>query len=174
MVGVRRHYTFIILDVIMPNSDFKYYTVGVVLCNSPKKYQLLQMISCCHKIFYHGPHLFCSAAVRLGDYLASGIVLAIFMDQIVFKIYIFMYGTLWLRNTKNLRLNNVTITKINSEIGGLVVDRHHFMLGGLRIAVKICFLPQIMAKCSSYFMLKIVCQILVHGWKQKPWINGWN
>src|SRR5258705_1215120 len=52
--------TFIIIihDLIMPNSDFKFYTVGVVPCNAQKKYQLLLTISCGHKIVYNEPHLF--------------------------------------------------------------------------------------------------------------------
>src|SRR5258705_4620781 len=86
---VCRHYTFIIIihDLIMPNSDLKYYAVGVVPCNSHKKYQLLQTISCDHKIVYNGPHLFFPLGngdllprCQKGDHLASGIVLAIFMD----------------------------------------------------------------------------------------------
>src|SRR5258705_6059198 len=59
VAAVSCHHTFIIIihDLIMPNSDFKYYAVGVVPCNSQKKH-LLQMISCGHEIVYNGPLLF--------------------------------------------------------------------------------------------------------------------
>src|SRR5258705_5682994 len=59
VAAVSCHHTFIIIihDLIMPNSDFKYYAVGVVPCNSQKKQHLLQTISCGHKIVYNGPLL---------------------------------------------------------------------------------------------------------------------
>ncbi len=39
VAAVSCHHTFIIIihDLIMPNSDFKYYAVGVVPCKSQKK-----------------------------------------------------------------------------------------------------------------------------------------
>ncbi len=52
----------------MPKSDYyKYYAVGVVPCNAKKKHQLLQRISCDHKIVYDIRHLFFqqTAVVRL-------------------------------------------------------------------------------------------------------------
>src|SRR5258705_10853375 len=64
VAAVSCHHTFIIIiyDLIMPNSDFKYYAVGVVPCNGQKKHQLLQRISCGHKIVYNEPHLSSSSA----------------------------------------------------------------------------------------------------------------
>ena len=63
VVAGRYRYTLIMIihDLIMPNSDVIYYAVGVVQCTAQKKYQLLQMISCGHKIVYNGPHLFLTA-----------------------------------------------------------------------------------------------------------------
>ena len=91
---VRDHYTFIIIihDLNMPNSDFKYYAVGVVWCHAmPRK-----NINCCRglvaviKLFtmdltlssHKQPWCFCPV-LNTADHLASGIVLAIFMDHIL-------------------------------------------------------------------------------------------
>src|SRR5258705_10963352 len=116
----------------MPNSDLKYYAVGVVSCDSQIKYQLLQTISCGHKIVYNELHIFfplgpASAALRTatnrGIIFVSNCFVNISGPNYMKKKYIYVQNIV-IEEYKNPERKNITITKIHSEIGGLVADHY--------------------------------------------------